>query len=185
MSKLVYSVFKTIMMAMILVFVFDMLMYLYRTASLTQRMQNIMTSMQRVVQENNGLSPENYAIYEDMFVDLADSFNQGHTGNNSDTFINGYWINFNSKARNTTTMQDMPASSGVVLTMNNTANRANYGDIIAVQVGVSINQPSWDFTSSTSNSSEYFQNDRTSASIDSPKTELWYTYYVPCLKYTQ
>lgn len=185
MAKLTYSVFKTIMMAMILVFVFDMLMYLYRTASLTQRMQNIMTGMQRVVQENNGLSPENYKVYEDMFIELADSFNQGHTANNSDTFINGFWINFNSKARDTTTMHDMSASSGTVLKMNNTANMANYGDIIVVQVGVCINQPNWNFTTSSSNSSAYFQNDRTSPVINSPEHNLWYTYYVPCLKYTQ
>ena len=68
MAKLTYTVFKTIMLAMIFVFVFDMGMYLYRTASLTQRMQNIMTSMQRVVQENNGLSPENYEIYKKFSV---------------------------------------------------------------------------------------------------------------------
>ena len=185
MAKLTYTVFKTIMLAMIFVFVFDMGMYLYRTASLTQRMQNIMTSMQRVVQENNGLSPENYAVYEDMFIELADSYNQGKHGNNSDVFINGYWINFNNKAKDTATMNDMTAASGTILKMNNTANMANYGDVIVVQVGVSINQPNWNFTSATSNSSQYFQNDRTSAGIASPEHELWYTYYVPCLKYTQ
>ena len=185
MAKLTYSVFKTIMLAMIFVFAFDMLMYLYRTASLTQRMQNIMTGMQRVVQENNGLSPGNYAIYENMLIRLADSFNQGNTGNNSDKFINGYWINYTSNAKDTTTMNDMTPSSGSILTMDNTTNKANYGDIIVVQVGVSINQPNWNFTSASSNSSEYFQNDRTSAAINSPEHELWYTYYVPCLKYTQ
>ena len=88
MHKLVYSVFKTIMVAMILVFAFDMIGYLYRAMSLNQRMENIMVSMQRIVAENNGLTPDAYSMYEDMFIQLAKDMN----GDDAGSFINGYKI---------------------------------------------------------------------------------------------
>lgn len=75
MNRMVWCVFKAIALSMIFVFVWDMGFYLYRTFSLNQRMEMLMSSMTKVVQENNYL-PENEAkVYETLFKNLAGSMN--------------------------------------------------------------------------------------------------------------
>ena len=180
MHKLVYSVFKTIMVAMILVFAFDMASYLYRAMSLNQRMENIMVSMQRVVADNNGLTPDAYSMYKDMFIQLADDMNAGEPG----SFVNGYWINYGRSANSQhpclTTLSAMRDGTYKNILVQDMSATARYGDVMVVQVGVQINQPSWGFTSSTSKGGQYFQNDRTSSAIKARTHNLWFTYYVPC-----
>lgn len=75
MNRLVYSVFKAIMMAIIFVFVFDMAFYLYRAISLNSRMQSISTSLQKVVMENNYLPSETANMYGQLFAQLITDFN--------------------------------------------------------------------------------------------------------------
>lgn len=75
MNKLVYSVFKAIMLAIIFVFVFDMVFYLYRAISLNSRMQSISTSLQKVVMENNYLPSETANMYGQLFAQLITDFN--------------------------------------------------------------------------------------------------------------
>lgn len=183
MNRLVYNVFKTIMFAMIFVFVFDMAGYLYRAMSLNQRMENIMVSMQRIVAENNGLTPDAYSMYENMFIQLADDMNSGKAG----SFVNGFWINYNEDARSQhTTLTSLSAiRDGVTknILVQDMKEIGKYGDVMVVQVGVSIDQPTWNFTSS-SHSANNFNNDRTSASLKPRQHEMWYTYYVPCLRFT-
>jgi hypothetical protein len=170
------------MLSMIFVFVFDMGSYLYRAMSLNQRMENIMVSMQRIVSENNGLTPDAYSMYKSMFIQLAKDMNAGEPG----SFINGYWINYGDDAAS----QHLALSS-LTATRNGTsvdvliqdmAELGQYGDVMVVQVGVSIDQPTWGFTGS-SHSAANWNNDRTSSVLKPRQHEMWYTYYVPCLGY--
>lgn len=75
MNRLVYSVFKAIMLSIIFVFVFDMVFYLYRAISLNSRMQSISTSLQKVVMENNYLPSETANMYGQLFAQLITDFN--------------------------------------------------------------------------------------------------------------
>ena len=77
MDRFVLNVFKGIMISMIMIFLFDMLSYLYRAVSVDQRMLNIMTGMQRVVMENNYLPEESEEAFAEIFTNLARSYNGG------------------------------------------------------------------------------------------------------------
>lgn len=89
MNRLVYSVFKAIMMAIIFVFVFDMAFYLYRAISLNSRMQSISTSLQKVVMENNYLPSETANMYGQLFAQLVTDFN-GYRNPDSDIWEDYY-----------------------------------------------------------------------------------------------
>lgn len=193
MNKLVYTVFKTIMISMILIFVFDMVSYLYRAMSLNQRMESIMVSMQRCVMENNGLNESAYNMYKGIFSQLACDMNGDTNGNGvrdagEQWFINGYWINYGTPARNclTTIQSKRQNSSGTLQAVNilhsDMKNVASYGDVMTVQVGVQLNQPSWGFVDNSYSGNDW-QNSVTSNKIAQKTTEFWYTYYVPCLRY--
>ena len=88
MNRLVYSVFKAIMMAIIFVFVFDMAFYLYRAISLNSRMQSISTSLQKVVMENNYLPSETATMYQHLFGQLIEDFNGGSYSIGADGSLN-------------------------------------------------------------------------------------------------
>lgn len=111
MNKLVYSVFKAIMISIIVIFVFDMASYLYRAVSLNTRMESLSTSLKKVVMENNYLPPEDSTLYANilgqMVVDFnhADSYsvspNSGLVITDSDAnddFISGLHWNYGSSA---------------------------------------------------------------------------------------
>jgi len=184
MNRLVYQVFKTLAMSMIFVFIFDMSAYLYRAINLNQRMENYMISMQRVVMENNYLPDGEYKLYETLFTQLAENMNT------SDTFINGFIINYTHGAVNTITSLTAEKYNTELGTTQNTNilrsrmdTPADYGDVMIVQAIVEINQPTWGFTNGDSRSSVDFNNDRTSSLLEPNKTRFSYTYFVPCLKY--
>lgn len=183
MHRLVYNVFKTIMISMILVFAFDMASYLYRTASVNRKMESLMVSMQREVMENNGLTEDTYKMYKQLLIDMAHDMNTDST----QPFINGYWINYNATASSQhpclTSITSLRGGTSTNILVQDLSKTGSYGDVMVVQVGVSINQPIWDFVNASHNAPS-FQNDRTSASLNPAVQELWYTYYVPCMKYT-
>ena len=181
------------MLSMIFVFVFDMASYLYRAMSLNQRMESIMVSMQRCVMENNGLNDSAYNMYKSMFEQLADDMNGDLNGNGTKDvgeqwFINGFWVNYNTNAINSLSAINSKRAnaSGTLQNINilhkDMSNIASYGDVMTVQVGVQINQPSWGFVNNSYSANDW-QNSTTSNQITQKTTEFWYTYYVPCLNY--
>lgn len=188
MHRVVFNVFKAIMLSMILVFVWDIGFYLYRVTNLNQRMGSLMTSMQKVVMENNYLPEDAYETYKALFLQIADSFN-----NNGDTsrgvFINGFNINYDNPSGRTI---DLTATRNgkdvdILRTQMNRKHMGNYGDVMIVDVEVSVNIPVWKFVSKSSvdgatYSAVNWENDRDSA-IEPATTTLSYTYYVPCMKY--
>lgn len=203
MNKFVFTVFKAIAVAMIFVFVFDMAFYLYRALSINQRMLNLMTSMQQVVMDNNYLPQGDYALYESLFTELANNYNDPDGDgihDPFDQFVDGFRINYNHDAHDCLASlvveryQTSGAGGGAVINQDVLRKKmdmpANYGDVMVVQVDVQIRQPSWGFdtgatgvVSGGERGGAAWQNDRTSANINHKTTTFTYTYYVPCLKY--
>lgn len=76
MNRLVYSVFKAIIISIIFIFIFDMASYLYRAVSLNARMESLSTSLKKVVMENNYLPPEDAKLYQNLFAQMINDFNE-------------------------------------------------------------------------------------------------------------
>ena len=172
MHRLVYSVFKTIMLSMIFIFAFDMLSYLYRAMSLNQRMESLMVSMQRTVMENNYLTDGAKDTYDSIFDNLKTSVNTG------EEFITDIKMNYGTDAVNT--INSIKASRGGTnsdILVKDMKKVGAYGDVMVVQVAVTINQPMWGFENNS-----YRADDFTRTLTN--QTTLSYTYYVPCLKYS-
>ena len=199
MHKLVYTAFKTIFLSMMFIFIFDMAFYLYRAFSVNQRMESIMTSLQKVVMENNYLPYGDYIMYSKMLEQLSEDMNS------SDTFISGIGTNYNRDAdgatidhfRNTAITK---ASIATGFTTSHLTDRmrfkmskpANYGDVMICQAKVQITQPIWGFgdAATTANTEytnaypDYNGQDSTYWNrIGYKRTTLYYNYYVPCLHY--
>lgn len=91
MNKLVYTVFKTIAMSIIFIFVFDILFYMYRVTALNARMESFSTSLKKVVMENNYLPSEMSKTYQNIFGHMICDFNsvEYRDGMSGDDFLNG------------------------------------------------------------------------------------------------
>lgn len=206
MNRLVYSVFKAIMMAIIFVFVFDMAFYLYRAISLNSRMQSISTSLQKVVMENNYLPSETATMYQHLFGQLIVDFNGGsysisngslslNDSDPTDNFISGLHWNYKTDATNISTANNAKATvyrysnssfvqKQVDLVVKQMNQPADYGQVMVVQIRVGVYQPLWGWGSATGvykyNGEDGTQWVRNSTGAS---TEFVYNYYVPCLQY--
>ena len=192
MERFVLNVFKAIMISMIMIFTFDMLSYLYRAMTLNNKMENLMTSMQRVVMENNYLPEGAYDEYWTLFQNLKLSYN-GNTNSpttehirgsiRKEEFIQGFTMNYKKdlvSANKAAIVNSFASGEGILRTKM--YSPANYGDVMAVQVAVAINQPLWRFT----NYSHVDGGDLGMPNFNRAQygtTWLSYTYYVPCLHY--
>lgn len=198
--KMIYQVFKALAIAMVMVFVFDIVFYLYRAYSLNQRMESMCVSLQKVVSENNYLPEGQYNMFMTLFDDMADSFNSGYKTNEDGTItrvdessLSGTDANINrfivrqddghAVRLNYGQTPDgvTPTISGVTVG-SDLSKPLDYGDVAYIQAKVEVKQPVWDFIG-TSYSAANFQNSNTNASIAEKTTEFTYTYLVPCLKY--
>ena len=200
MERFVLNIFKAIMFAMIFIFIFDMTSYFYRAITLNNKMENIATSLQRVVMENNYLPDGSYTEYVRMLQLLAQSYNGTTPRNNvngsvqNNRFIEGFFMNYG----------DDIITPGGVSTLRNYFGRGadnkwllntdmktvgNYGSVTAVQIGVKIYQPLWGFSGRDYNSSKV--SNVSGGELGAPNfnrldyrtTDMLYTYYVPCLHY--
>lgn len=206
MNRLVYSVFKAIMMAIIFVFVFDMSFYLYRAISLNSRMQSISTSLQKVVMENNYLPSETATMYQHLFGQLIVDFNGGSYSigadgslnlNDSDinnNFISGMHWNYKNSATGISGMSETTkvyryngstfTPTDIPLVIDKMSSPADYGQVMIVQLRVGVYQPLWGW--STANGKyEYNGEDGTKwvRNATGASIEFVYNYYVPCLQY--
>lgn len=206
MNRLVYSVFKAIMVAIIFVFVFDMAFYLYRAISLNSRMQSISTSLQKVVMENNYLPSETATMYQHLFGQLIVDFNGGSYSigadgslnlNDSDinnNFISGMHWNYKNSATGISGMSETTkvyryngstfTPTDIPLVIDKMSSPADYGQVMIVQLRVGVYQPLWGW--STANGKyEYNGEDGTKwvRNATGASTEFVYNYYVPCLQY--
>ena len=172
---------------MMLIFVFDIGFYVFRAFSVNQRMENIMTSMQKVVIENNYLPPEDYAMYKSIFQQLCDDMNQG------DDFIIGIGTNYAQNPDGDGVLTELYSTDATgknrQLLVKQMKDPAEYGSVMICQSKVKIAQPIWGFgTASDSlthnNYDDYNGQDSTYWNRVGYRTvTLYYTYYVPCLKY--
>ena len=188
MNKLVYGVFKAIAVSMILVFVFDMAIYLYKAISLDQRMKNIMVSMQRTVAENNYLPPTAYDTYVTMIRTMANEL-EGRDGNpfvgTSTGGTNAIHLNYGAgDAWGIDTNVENAINQGNTKLIKKMDTKGEYGDIMVVQAAVLVRQPTWDFIG-TGRGSQNFVNDSDSRITAVNTTTFTYTYYVPCMNYSK
>lgn len=201
MNKLVYICFKTLALSMIFIFVWDMGFYLFRAFSLDQRMKNHMTSLQKVVMENNYIPQSTYDEYARLFGAMQTQYNNGGD------FILGFRSNYRNGADYSANPSQrytddggvdwgslgLPTSltdrNGKECLVKNTSVPASYGDIMAVMVQVQIVQSSWGWSNGNADrSGASWTNDPTqiqTGDLDG-RTGMYmtYTYYVPCLHYT-
>jgi hypothetical protein len=206
MNRLVYSVFKAIMMAIIFVFVFDMAFYLYRAISLNSRMQSISTSLQKVVMENNYLPSETATMYQHLFGQLIVDFNGGSYSigadgslnlNDSDinnNFISGMHWNYKNGATGVSGMSETTrvyryngstfTPTDIPLVIDKMCSPADYGQVMIVQLRVGVFQPLWGW-GAANGKYEYNGEDGTKwvRNATGASTEFVYNYYVPCLQY--
>ncbi len=213
MNKLVYNVFKTIAFAMIFVFVWDMVFYLYRVAVLNQRMDNIMTSLQKVVTENNYLPSESAEVFKQILYAMATDFNSGRTFTNANNaqnedFIEAIGWNVGQNATVVSGMETLHANrsywtgSGwsnrnVQILHKDMGEVGAYGDVQTIQLYVKVVMPFWGFSSDADDASVngIQQTGQAVAAGGERGAAAWnrnsrakritftYTSYVPCLKY--
>ena len=193
MNKLVVGVFKAIMISMILVFVFDMVGYLYKAMVLDQRMKNLMANMQRTVAENNCLPEGAYLSYSTMMKQIATSLN----GNDANSFVGtrdkgstALFLNYKDNAVGIPDdVKTTLASAGGGVLHTNMKEVGRYGEIMVVQAAVCVRQPTWNFISNDGTNQRNMANWESSEMKDSPlkanTTVFTYTYYVPLMKYSK
>lgn len=206
MNRLVYSVFKAIMVAIIFVFVFDMAFYLYRAISLNSRMQSISTSLQKVVMENNYLPSETATMYQHLFGQLIVDFNGGSYSIGADgslylddsdinnNFISGMHWNYKDSATGISGMSETTrvykyngstfTPTDIPLVIDKMSSPADYGQVMIVQLRVGVYQPLWGWNTANGKY-EYKGEDGTKwvRNATGASTEFVYNYYVPCLQY--
>ena len=206
MNRLVYSVFKAIMVAIIFVFVFDMSFYLYRAISLNSRMQSISTSLQKVVMENNYLPSETATMYQHLLGQLIVDFNGGGYSidedgslSSKDSDINNKFIskihwNYKDCATGVSGMSETTrvyryngstfTPTDIPLVIDNMCSPADYGQVMIVQLRVDVYQPLWGWNAANG---EYNYNGEDGTkwvrNATGASTEFVYNYYVPCLQY--
>ena len=210
MNRFVYTVFKAIALSMIFVFVWDLGFYLYRAISLNNRVENIISSMERTISENNYMPASDSKLYRAMFQSLGADFNGGDTDTNKfvrsvavNSSTGGYPSASNAYLVGTTlTDSDMNESlknTGVAI-RGDISYPANYGDIMALDVKVEIVVPIWGFGSSGTLANEDFGSDKSQLSTtkaiegDDYGSRNWnrqefrhrvfgYRRYIPCMHY--
>ncbi len=182
MHKLVYQCFKTLMVAILGIFIADMAFYLYRANTLNQKIENIASSLQKVVMENNYLPVAEKEMYEALFVQLGEQM-EGSAGVNADpnlNFIRGFGWNYGRDA-------DISVSGTGVNVVKDLSKVGEYGDIMAIQIEVGVNTPTWSVQ--TANYSDVMVREKRgdgtgTLSIEPNHVLFTYSYLVPCLKYS-
>ena len=206
MHKMVYQIFKTLMLSMIFVMVFDITSYLYRAMSLNTKMENLMTSLQRTVSDNNGLPSETAETYAELLKSMAINFN---TNGAKDPFVVGMSWNYKGSGKfeklgNTpdsitskryyydNSSKNYVSKDNVNILHTDMADIGDYGDIHACQVRVAVAQPMWgwgnlDRATYTYSSQSAMDNTGTSnwkkQRESVPISIFYYTYYVPDIRY--
>lgn len=199
MNRMVWCVFKAIALSIIFVFVWDMGFYLYRTFALNQRMEMLMSSLTKVVQENNYLPEQDMNLYKTLFENLSYSMNgdkSQYLDNDEETgenyrFVNGYTWNYSSGSAGTAYTNTLEDVNATVTNVNGTPETRNilvrtmdksacYGDIMAVYVAVNVNTPFWTFDTTTStfdaanNTQNVALNGKVSDGDDSRSIDHWH-----------
>lgn len=202
MNRMVWCVFKAIALSMIFVFVWDMGFYLYRTYALNQRMEMLMSSLTKVVQENNYLPANEAEVYKTLFTNIADMMNGDKSKYDEDSektgsdyqFVNGFQWNYASNSKGTVNYANKvdDINADVTDVRGTTKNRnilvrsmdksACYGDIMLVYVSVNVNTPFWTFQTGKDNGR--YNATTWSRNVAYSNVTMDYVYYVPCMNYT-
>lgn len=193
MNKMVYAVFKAIMMSMLFIFVWDMVFYLYRAISLNQRVENLMTSVQKVIMENNYLPQETAKMYQSLFYQMAADYNMeegdsySFTGNGTDFFAgnnNAFVLAMDWNYLDNAVLPDgrtgrdyLGVTSSNISVHDKMSEVGDYGDVTVVQFRVIVAQPMYEFVGNHQDAESWTRDSRGAT------TEFDFTYFVPNLKY--
>lgn len=211
MHRLTYSVFKVIMLAIIGIFLFENLSYLYRALSINARLDSIGSSLRFIVMDNNYLPEEDANMYRNIILKIINSYNETPatvdvTGkfhiptSSQNDFIKSFTWNYKSNATG-----DMAGLDSIerqiklykgktwgfdkrkALNLDMSKPR-DYGDIQTIQLKVGVYQPMFGWAKT--NSAKEIENSKADHTADNfrlnrlgKSTEFIYTYFVPCLKY--
>lgn len=169
MHNMVFKVFKTIAFAIIFVFVFDIAFYIYRFASFNTKVENITTSLQKVVMENNYLPSEQAELFKAMFYNMMADYNAptraDRTGYHFNSATNAVPFNNANNAFvlfcdwNYRDAAVFPSGTAPINVVDNPGHSivhqqmgiagsgtvGDYGDIMIVQVRFILAQPMWNF----------------------------------------
>ena len=203
MHKMIWTVFKTIVATVLIVFLADMIFYLYRVSSLNARMENFAVNLKKTVMDNNYLPSEDADVYREMLYSIMSDYNNvdyaagsGVPPHGTDDFIVGIsWnyshdanvenplvVNANRKRFNATSNTWDTVNSDIV--RNRMDNPAEYGDVMVVQLRVTVNYPFWGWGNVTADYNNNGQGiDEWVREKSAGTKEFVYTYYVPCMKY--
>lgn len=204
-ARTIIRVFKTIAIAMVLVFVCDIAIYLYKAFQLQQRIESLAVSLQRTVMQNNYLPESEHATYSALFEHTVQTLNGtnkandthhrwGRELNDNESFIqtngnpaNGIRMNYDTNIHNHSGLVEgvdgaskITVNGETVFDPNNErcvnlATPAEYGDLKYIQISVTLIQPYWGFTNQLDSNSWGI--------IDHPTTTMYFSYLVPCLHY--
>lgn len=168
MNKVVWTAFKSVAAAIIFVIVWSVGFYLFRAYNLNQRIEAVMVTMQQEVSKNNYLTEDAYHMYENIFLDIQETMNNGGT------FVEGFNINYGEDSNYIPV--DRGHSSLVYSTDLQTP--ANYGDIAVLEVQVGIVPVIWFYDTTQNGAANQVQ-----MRDDPGVIILTYTYQVPCMRY--
>ena len=199
MERLVYGVFKAIILSMLFVVIWQLGFYLYDLAILDQRMSNLMVSMEKTVSENNYMPSEEAQLYYSIINQIAEDFSGGvrtvdgttygqyknaaTTGH--DGFISDWSWNYNGlgnyRVFNPTTSDWTNADGGTSYDMS---IPNSYGSVACIHVAFDLRAPWIGF----GHANETVRTNGTGATaaewhVEKVDVDLAYTSYVPCLKY--
>lgn len=209
MHRLVLNCFKAIIYSMLFIFILNFAFYLYKVTELNHRVESIVSSMQRVVMENNYMPPEMNDVYASMFAELYNSYNgfDGSTtgvrrddlnmymtsngtdvmegsmsGSVMDLFIVGIGWNYSHPAQGNFQEIEVRNTNGAIGSMRNILRKQMNKPANfgdVMLVQVIVQVQQPMFSMSGNRSSDDFKLDKWA------RTNLVYNYYVPCLKYQQ
>lgn len=197
MERLVYGVFKAIILSMIFVVVWQVGFYLYNVAVLDQRMSNLLVSMEKTVSENNYMPSEEAELYASILNQIqaqfdgrfSDGTRRTYKNSSTDTgFIADWSWNYNGVGNY---VAFTPADSSWVNVGNfyDLSKPNSYGKVASINVTFTIRAPWVGFGHSNeierTNGTENGATGNTAKQwhVETTNTNLAYTAYVPCLKY--
>lgn len=194
MNKFVFSIFKAIMIAIVFVFVWDLVFYLYDVLSLNSRIETLAVSMKHSVSDNNGLTTEASDMYSKMLKKLGSDYNTS-----SYKFVQGFYLNSSDVAKdanwnalsNTAGLDiqgKTPDGTDVGLIHWSAGDIGEYGDVTCLQIKVGVVQPLWYWGTNTNGDYNYTGENATQWNRDvtgagGHMITLDYTYFVPDLRY--
>ena len=167
--RFVWNVFKVIGLSIVLVFVLDMVFYLYKAVNLNQRVETVCSSMQKVIMENNFIPANEKQVFDGLFDQAQTQMNGGGT----DNFFLSYAWNYNTTPSSTPTI----TVGGENIVEGDLDTAGKMGHVKYLRVEIRVRPPFWNIGLRQS------QTEKLDKNVSTNDLTWVYDYLVPCLKY--